>query len=90
MPVLRLKPTNCEMDTKLPASSLSVPGSRPRAAAHETLSGRSRSRPDDRSTITSPANRPSTQITQGASGASTTTTNNNRSPPPRQGRPQFR
>ena len=56
------------MTANLPASSLSFRDSRPRAAVHQRPSGRSRPPRIDPSTITSPATRPSTQISPGARG----------------------
>ena len=66
------KPTHSQMN-HLPASSRNPAGSRVRAAAHERLSGRSRSLRVDRSTIKSPTPRPGpcTQIRQGVRGAIT-------------------
>ena len=66
------KPTHSQMN-HLPASSRNPAGSRVRAAAHERLSGRSRSLRVDRSTIKSPTPGPGpcTQIRQGVRGAIT-------------------
>jgi hypothetical protein len=69
------------MTASLPASSRSCRDSRPWAAVHQRPSGRSRPPRIDPSTITSPATRPSTQISPGASGTIGTTPLHNHSPP---------
>jgi len=65
--LLRRAPQS-SMTPTLPASSRSYRDSRPRAALHQRPSGRSRSPRIDPSTITSPATRPSTQISPGVRG----------------------
>jgi hypothetical protein len=72
------------MAPSLPASSRSFRDTRPRAAVHQRPSGRSRSPRNDPSTITSPAKRPSTQISPGIRGTNKPTrpaTPHNHSPP---------
>jgi hypothetical protein len=72
------------MTPTLPAGSQKCCDTRPPAAVPTRPSGRSRSRRIDRSTITSPATRPWTQISPGARGttAPTATANlHNHSPP---------
>jgi hypothetical protein len=56
------------MTSTLPASSRRDCDTRPTAALHQRLSGRSRPSRIDPSTITSPATRPRTQISPGARG----------------------
>jgi hypothetical protein len=72
------------MTPKLPASSHKCCDTRPPAAVPKRPSGRSRSPRIDRSTITSPATRPWTQISPGARGTTAPTTTahpHNHSPP---------
>jgi hypothetical protein len=69
VPIFSAKPSNCKMAARLPASSRTARGSRPRAAAQKTPSGRSRSQRNDRQPIPSPAEKPRTQATQGVRGA---------------------
>jgi hypothetical protein len=73
------------MTPKLPASSHKCCDTRPPAAVPKRPSGRSRSPRIDRSTITSPATRPWTQISPGARGTTAPTASanpHNHSPPP--------
>jgi hypothetical protein len=72
------------MTPKLPAGSHKCCDTRPQAAIPKRPSGRSRSPRIDRATITSPATRPSTQISPGARGTTALTTTaelHNHSPP---------
>jgi hypothetical protein len=72
------------MTPKLPAGSHKSCDTRPPAAVPKRPSGRSRSPRIDRSTITSPATRPWTQISPGARGTTTPTATaelHNHSPP---------
>jgi hypothetical protein len=72
------------MTASLPAGSRKCCDTRPPAAVPKRSSGRSRSPRIDRSTITSPATRPRTQISPGARGTTTPTATaelHNHSPP---------
>src|SRR5687767_11872618 len=72
------------MTASVPASSRRDCDTRPPAALHQRPSGRSRSPRIDPSTITSPATKPSTQISPGARGtigATRTRQPHNHSPP---------
>jgi transposase len=72
-----------QMTPSLPARSHSYRDSRPPAAVHQRPSGRSRPPRIDPSTITSPATRPSTQISPGARGTiGPTATRLHNHPPP--------
>ena len=81
---IQLTPHHSQMTPTLPARSRSYRDSRPRAAIHQRPSGLSRPPRIDPSTITSPAPRPSTQISPGARGTirpTATTPLHNHSPP---------
>jgi hypothetical protein len=70
------------MAANLPASSRSFRDSRPQAAVHQRPSSRSRPQRNDPSTITSPAQGPSTQISPGIRGTNDSNPDpRNHSPP---------